>query len=75
MKYQRCTILESTPVQYAGSVSRKTGHETRITNQLPCAGYIVHTPNGDEYECGYDTDIVCEHCICNGGCKDPRGGA
>ena len=38
-----------------------------------CAGYVVDTPNGRDYECAYDTKITCDECKFNNppGRKDP----
>ena len=34
-------------------------------NKIPkCKEYKHWTPNGYEYDCEYDTDIVCDNCIC-----------
>jgi len=40
-----------------------------------CLGEFSTTDVGNEFECGYDTDIICEDCICSGcGWYDPRTG-
>ena len=46
-----------------------------MTKHPKCEGYRVETPNGTEYDCGYDTTITCEECrycaMNNGRGKDP----
>jgi len=40
-----------------------------------CKGYKSGNPcDGEEYECGYDTEIDCGDCICNGGDMSPQTG-
>jgi len=36
-------------------MSKIEGHE--------CKGYEIRTDAGTEYECGYDTDILCDDCV------------
>lgn len=45
--------------------------EVRPQRHPRCEGYTVETPNGTEYECGYDTVIECQDCKYCGGRKDP----
>lgn len=48
----------------------------KISNSIRCEGYWSHTPNGDEFDCGYEAEINCEDCICNyqklGGIMSPE---
>jgi uncharacterized coiled-coil protein SlyX len=37
-----------------------------------CKGYWTPTPFGDEFDCGYDTNIYCEECKYGRGDKDPE---
>ena len=43
---------------------------------LPCLGYRIYSPNGDDCDCEYPSGCLCEDCICNfGECNghiDPR---
>lgn len=46
-----------------------------LTKIPPCLGEFVYSSNGDDFNCEYDAQFDCEHCICNsniGGKLDPR---
>lgn len=32
---------------------------------LPCLGYHTYSPDGDEFDCEYQAECICEDCICN----------
>ncbi len=41
-------------------------------DEIPCLGYWTYNSNAHDFDCGYDTAIVCENCMVNGGSEDPR---
>lgn len=32
---------------------------------IPCGGYVINSTSGYDTDCEYDTDIICEECVCN----------
>ena len=59
-------------------MSKKTYTEKKALEllSLPCLGFHTYSPDGNEFDCEYQAECICEDCICNfGECHghiDPR---
>lgn len=50
-------------------MSKKTYTEKKALEllSLPCLGYHTYSPDGNEFDCEYQAECICEDCICNFG--------
>lgn len=43
-----------------------------MTNEKGCLGHWIRSIDGDDYDCEYETHLLCEECKYGGGRKDPE---
>jgi hypothetical protein len=51
----------------------ETNKKNYISEKHPkCAGYTVFCSHGDDFDCGYNTTLLCEECKYGIGKKNPE---